>query len=181
MAFKEDTAPLSIFPGPVLTSEEEVRQRDGYTAPLPSRSSSSSSSTLHVPDKPTFQPNLTPAEILQAGSFGGTYFRAIKSAVTGLRHDKQWEELPRSWLRGLNVARTVSSPLYDPKVNKYGRKVGGDLHMRESSGWMAAEDPYGWLQWYSIADDERQIRRWINREGGQGEVVHCGGAPKDGC
>ena len=34
-------------------------------------------------DYPHFKPNLTPKEVLQAGSFGGTYFRPIHSSVTG--------------------------------------------------------------------------------------------------
>ena len=34
-------------------------------------------------DFPDFKPNLTPKEVLQAGSFGGTYFRPIYSSVTG--------------------------------------------------------------------------------------------------
>jgi hypothetical protein len=31
-------------------------------------------------DQPSFTPNLTPGEVLQLGSFGGTYFRDIHSA-----------------------------------------------------------------------------------------------------
>jgi hypothetical protein len=34
-------------------------------------------------DCPELRPNMTPKEVLQAGSFGGTYFRPIKSGVTG--------------------------------------------------------------------------------------------------
>jgi hypothetical protein len=34
-------------------------------------------------DTADFRPNMTPKEILQAGSFGGTYFRPIQSSVTG--------------------------------------------------------------------------------------------------
>ena len=35
-------------------------------------------------DFPDFKPNMTPKEVLQAGSFGGTYFRPIFSSVTGI-------------------------------------------------------------------------------------------------
>lgn len=38
---------------------------------------------LVFPDHPELRPNMTPKEVLQAGSFGGTYFRPIKSGVTG--------------------------------------------------------------------------------------------------
>ena len=34
-------------------------------------------------DYPDFQPNLTPRDIFELGSFGGTYWRPIYSSVTG--------------------------------------------------------------------------------------------------
>lgn len=42
---------------------------------------------LVFPDNPHFKPNLTPKEVLQAGSFGGTYYRPIKSSVTGRKYN----------------------------------------------------------------------------------------------
>jgi hypothetical protein len=46
---------------------------------------------------------MTPKEVLQAGSFGGTYFRPIKSSVTNLKYNKMWDELPQNWLEGKNL------------------------------------------------------------------------------
>ena len=40
--------------------------------PLPTRKSDK---TLYFSDYPEFKPNLTPKEIFQMGSFGGTYYR----------------------------------------------------------------------------------------------------------
>ena len=37
-------------------------------------------------DFPDFKPNLTPKQVLRMGSFGGTYFRDIKSGVTDKKH-----------------------------------------------------------------------------------------------
>lgn len=116
-----------------------------------------------------FRPNRSPAEVMQAGSFGGTYWRKITSAVTGETYTKQWEEFPKEWFAGLksstHLARSWKS--YDKSVNKYGVKCGGTLDMWESSGWIAAQDPYGWFQWYCrywlgrrSSDDQRQIKRW---------------------
>ncbi|CBN77700.1 conserved unknown protein [Ectocarpus siliculosus] len=80
------------------------------------------------------------------GSFGGTYFRPIKSSVTGKTYRDQWKEFPADWFEGLDVKRQVASPTYLNAVNTYGVHCGGDLHMWESSGWIKECDPYGWFQ-----------------------------------
>ena len=114
------------YDGDVLTSDEDVRKRDGYTEPIPKKNSDG---VLIFKDCDEFRPNLTPKEVLQAGSFGGTYFRPIKSGVTGLKYDKMWNELPQNWLEGLNIKKTISSSLYDESVNTYKAKCGGSLEM----------------------------------------------------
>ncbi|CAN0058035.1 unnamed protein product, partial [Laminaria digitata] len=123
---------------------------------------------LVFPDYPKFRPNLTPKEILQMGSFGGTYFRPIKSSVTGKTYRDVWKEFPADWFQGLTVEKQVSNPKYFNSVNKYGVCCGGDLHMWESSGWIKECDPYGWFQWYCrfylgrrCDDDERQVSRGL--------------------
>ena len=47
--------------------------------------------------------------------------------------------------------------------------------MWEESGWIKAQDPYGWFQWYCrfyrgrrSPDDDRQIQRWLNCAGPKG-------------
>lgn len=117
-------------------------------------------------DYPNFRPNLTPKEILQMGSFGGTYFRPISSKVTGLSYKDVWKELPEDWLQGLNVKTQIASSAYQKSVNKYKETCGGDLEMWESSGWITSVDPYGWFMWYCrfyqgrrCSDDVRQIGR----------------------
>ena len=99
---------------------------------------------LKFKDYPEFQPNMTPAEVLQAGAFGGTYFRKIYSGVTGKHYDnKQWKEFPADWFEGLSPSMQLTRQKYDKATNKYGVKCGGDLDMWETSGWIAAIDPYG--------------------------------------
>ena len=71
--------------------------REGYTDHIPNKNSEG---VLIFSDAKDFRPNMTPKEVLQAGSFGGTYFRPIKSSVTGLNYNKMWDELPQDWLKG---------------------------------------------------------------------------------
>jgi len=127
-------------------------------------------------DVPDFRPNRTPKEILQAGSFGGTYFRPIYSSVTKKNYGPEvYQELPKDWLEGLNIKKRVASPDYDLNVNKFKAKCGGSLEMWETSGWIVQQDPYGWFQWYCrfiqgrrTEDDERQIGRWQRCAGVRG-------------
>ena len=127
-------------------------------------------------DYPDFRPNLTPKEVLQMGSFGGTYFRPIYSSVTKSNYgDEVWKELPEDWLEGLNIKKQISSKIYYEEVNTYKVKCGGSLQMWEESGWIKPCDPYGWFQWYCrfyqgrrLEDDERQVGRWLKCAGPRG-------------
>ena len=153
----------------------------GWTAPLPTRDARTGD--LHFKDAPAFRPNLTPEEVLRRGSFGGGYFRAIDSAVTKQRHAGAHRELPPSWLRGLDVKARVASGVYDTTVNRYGVNCGVKegkadafgLAAWQNSGWIAAQDPFGWFQWYCrffegrrSADDARQLGRWERCAGARG-------------
>jgi hypothetical protein len=128
------------------------------------------------PDHKDFKPNLSPSEVLQRGSFGGTYFRPIYSSVTKTQYGPEvWQELPKDWLSGLDIKRQVASRTYDEAVNKWGVKCGGDLKMWEDSGWITEIDPYGWFQWYCrffqgrrCSDDDRQLSRGLNCMGPKG-------------
>jgi len=158
------------------TSNSETSEKTpnlNITASLPARNSKNQ---LLFPDHPEFKPNLTPKEVLQMGSFGGTYFRPIYSSVTKTKYGKEvWQELPQSWLEGLDIRTQVSSSIYDPAKNKYKVKCGASLEEWENSGWMHKQDPYGWFQWFCrfyqgrrTDDDERQIGRWSKCAGEKG-------------
>jgi hypothetical protein len=126
-------------------------------------------------DHPTFRPKLTPKEILQAGAFGGTYFRPIYSGVTKQLWRDAWREFPADWFAGLDVSTQVASSVYRPGVNKHGVSCGQGLEAWESSGWIASCDPFGWFHWYCrfylgrrCDDDDRQISRWLGVAGPTG-------------
>lgn len=116
-------------------------------------------------------------DVMRAGSFGGTYFRSIVSAVTNVRYSGQEvlkDTCPKEWISGIPLSN-LTSMNYRPAVNKYGVKCGGSLGMWESSGWIVDSDPYGWFQWYCrfyqgrrCSDDARQISRWCKSAGPKG-------------
>lgn len=125
-------------------------------------------------DHPEFRPNLTPRQMFKYGSFGGGYWRPIYSSITKRNYKNQHKKYPRSWFEGIPESK-LTKEIYDPSVNKYRVKVGQGLEEWESSGWIVAQDPYGWVQWYCnfyngrrTADDARQIKRWQGVAGENG-------------
>lgn len=121
-----------------------------------------------------FKPNLTPRQMFTMGSFGGTYWRPIKSkfhnTILKNKHKKY------SFLKGIpDNLMTTPFDKYDVKLNKYKKKVGTTLKFWENKGWMRESHPYGWVQWYCdyysgkrSADDARQIKRWQQLAGPNG-------------
>ena len=128
-------------------------------------------------DYPEFKPNLSPREMFLMGSFGGTYWRPIKSKFYDdelKNKHKKYSKL--GWWKGIpedHLTRPFNK--YDVKINKYGKKVGTTLKFWEDKGWMDKQDPYGWMQWYCefytgrrSKDDNRQIKRWLQLAGPNG-------------
>ena len=127
---------------------------------------------IRFKDHKDFTPNLTPEQIFKMGSFGGTYWRPIKSKFykTTLRnkHKKFKWDIDENLL-------TRPFDQYEKKLNKYGVKVGLTLEYWEDNDWIDKQDPYGWMQWYCefyygrrTSDDIRQIKRWKNIVGPNG-------------
>ena len=100
---------------------------------------------------PAFKPELTPAEMLKLGVFGGKY-------MTDCR-----KEFPKSWF-----ARAKLSPAKrDNSLNYFGVDASQPLSEWRRKGWIHKDDPRGWFQWYCryylgrrTQDDARQIKRW---------------------
>ena len=129
-------------------------------------------SKIYFKDYPEFKPNLTPKQIFQAGAFGGTYWRPIKSSVTKKSYKNKHLEFPKSWWSGLDQKVYLTSCICNPKINKYGVKSGTSLRFWEKKGWINKKDSYGWIQWYCrfyqgrrSEDDARQIKRWLGVAG----------------
>lgn len=124
-------------------------------------------------DYPNFKPNLTPKEIFELGSFGGTYWRPIYSTVTNKKYKNKHKKYPKSWWKNIpneNLVKDFDD--YDISLNKYKVKVGTTLEFWEEKNWISKHHPYGWVQWYCdfylgkrSPDDKRQIDRWLKTAG----------------
>ncbi|MCA9783552.1 MAG: hypothetical protein KDC10_02380 [Calditrichaeota bacterium] len=100
---------------------------------------------------PEFKPQLTPAEMLALGIFGGRY-------MTDCR-----EEFPADWFSKARLCSTY----HDPALNCFGVNASQPLAEWRRKRWIHEDDPRGWFQWYCRyfmgrrgPDDERQIKRW---------------------
>jgi len=100
---------------------------------------------------PDFKPELTPAQMLQMGVFGGKY-------MTDCR-----EEFPGKWFDDAKLSPVVA----DHRLNFFSVKASKPLSYWKEKGWIDPQDPRGWFQWYCryflgrrSVDDERQIGRW---------------------
>jgi hypothetical protein len=101
---------------------------------------------------PGFKPELTPAEMLRLGVFGGKY-------MTDCRR-----EFPKSWFTRAKLSPRTS----DPSTNFFGVDASRPLSEWKRKGWIHPDDPRGWFQWYcryymgrrNPEEDARQIGRW---------------------
>ncbi len=110
---------------------------------------------------PEFKPELTPQQMLELGVFGGWYLNDCQ------------DEFPKSWF----VHARLSDHGPDPSYNYFGVAASQPLQVWIEKGWIYADDPRGWFQWYCRyymgrripKEDQRQIKRWkaIRRHVGQ--------------
>jgi hypothetical protein len=100
---------------------------------------------------PGFRPELTPQEMLEMGVFSGKYMTDCRA------------EFPTEWFAGARLA----TGRRDPRLNYFGVDASKPLSYWRDKGWIHADDPRGWFQWYCRyyrgrrhPDDARQIARW---------------------
>ena len=104
---------------------------------------------------PDFMPHLTPKEMLELGVFCGKYMRDCRN------------EFPQSWF---THAKEAQGEKPECRLNYFGVKASQPLAEWRRKGWIYADDPRGWFQWYCRyymgrrlkLEDSRQIRRWKN-------------------
>jgi hypothetical protein len=100
---------------------------------------------------PDFKPELSPKQMLELGVFGGKYMTDCA------------DEFPKSWFKSAKLCHER----HEPSLNFFGINASQPLSVWRKKGWIHADDPRGWFQWYCryymgrrCLDDERQIKRW---------------------
>ena len=99
-----------------------------------------------------FKPQLTPKEMLEAGVFGGYYFKG------------DVDEYPKNWFKKAKI----NNEGFDVEINFFKVKAGLSMNEWVKKGWIFNEDPLGWFQWYCryylgrriFQVDKVQIMRW---------------------
>ena len=99
-----------------------------------------------------FSPELTPKELLALGIFCGKY---MTDSV---------DEFPADWFADAKLAKGRR----DCGLNWFGIDASQPLSEWQRKGWIHADDPRGWFQWYCRYyrgrrlpdEDQRQIKRW---------------------
>lgn len=113
-----------------------------------------------------FKPELTPAQMLELGVFGGVYMRDCE------------DEFPKEWFANARFAPEGR----DAKINFFGVNASQPLSFWREKGWIHPDDPRGWFQWYCRyymgrrlpAEDTRQIKRWKQMTRHIGQIkAHC--------
>src|SRR5262245_51553168 len=79
-----------------------------------------------------FRPELTPRQLLALGVFGGKY-------LTDCR-----DEFPAAWFENAKLCHQR----HDPALNFFGVNASQPLAVWRANGWLHADDPRGWFQWY---------------------------------
>jgi hypothetical protein len=162
--------------GRVYRFKKTVKNKGGKRAKIKSKTKKRKNKRI-IYEYPNFTPNLTPQEMFEAGSFGGTYWRPIYSGVLKKKLKPPLNDYPKSWWKNIPMENLVSEE-YDKNKNKYKVKVGTSLEFWESKKWIKPVHPYGWVQWYCdfyigkrSDDDERQIKRWQGIAGPRGRFM----------
>ena len=98
-----------------------------------------------------FAPELTPAQMLSLGVFGGKYMTDCT------------DEFPKEWFENALLCHEK----HDPQLNYFGINASKPLSYWREKGWIHDDDPRGWFQWFCRyymgrrhEDDGRQIKRW---------------------
>ena len=100
---------------------------------------------------PSFQPHVSPKEMLKMGIFEGKYCNDCR------------DELPLDWFESARI-----SHIPDPNLNYFSVKSRQSLAVWQTKGWIIGPDPRGWFQWYCryylgrrlTEIDLLQIKRW---------------------
>jgi hypothetical protein len=115
---------------------------------------------------PLFRPDLTPAQMLEMGVFGGKYLCDCQ------------DEFPEEWFEKARLSPQGK----DVSLNYFSVDASQSLQEWRTKGWIHEQDPRGWFQWYcryylgrrTEEEDLRQIKRWRAFSRHQGAVrKHC--------